>query len=170
MRAVTKTASKRKPITWISMRHEADCWIAACAMAANTSYEDAETALGAGADYSAELLNRSNALQSTPPESRNFFRIFNMVREYRQLAFFVDRGFYLLVMPEINPTLKRGRRYLLSASSCDPKDPTMGHVVVVDEAGRLFDPEPKFTRDNPRYSIRNYVDVAGYEIVRWRRD
>jgi hypothetical protein len=162
---IVSTAPKHKPITWISMRHEADCWIAACAMAANTSYEDAESVLGAGAEYSAELLSHSKAVSS---EDRPAFQIINMLRNGREWAFFVDRGFYPLVLPKI--TLKRGRRYLLSASSCDPEDPAMGHVFVVDEGGRLFDPEPKFTRDNPRYSIKNYVDVAGYEIVQWRHD
>jgi hypothetical protein len=41
MRQVTRFRTVPEPIKWIGMKHEADCWIPAYAMAAGTTYEDA---------------------------------------------------------------------------------------------------------------------------------
>jgi hypothetical protein len=30
-----------------------------------------------------------------------------------------------------------------------------------------LDPDPKYDSKNPSYSINNYVDLVGWEIVRW---
>ena len=40
------SAKSSKPVEWIAMQYEADCWLAACAMAAGSSYEEAEEYFG----------------------------------------------------------------------------------------------------------------------------
>jgi hypothetical protein len=45
----------------------------------------------------------------------------------------------------------------------------MAHVIVVDESGKVFDPDPKYDPNSPRYSIERYVDRIGWEIIRWSR-
>ena|ERR1017187_10364006 len=161
------TSSKPEPIKWISMKDEADCWIAACAMVANVAYKEAEKAFGPGADYSATVMKGDySASLSSGDETR---RIIKMALFVQQFAFFSDHDCYALLIPELNPKLKRGRRYLLSTSSCDPRDPHMAHTIVVDEAGKVFDPEPQYDSKNPKHSIKNYVEPMGWEIVRWKR-
>jgi hypothetical protein len=147
-----------KPIEWIAMRHEADCWIATCAMAAGVPYEKAEAYFGAGAAYSKETLGNDDA---------DVRRMSNLFRFASHLDFFIDHGCYPVYLPEINPTLKLGRRYMLSCKSWDPQRSWMAHAFVVDEAGKVFDPDPKFEPTNPQFSIENYSDLLGWEIVRW---
>lgn len=158
-----------EPIQWVSMRHEADCWIPACAMAAGASYEDAEEVFGSGAEYSKQVLETSTARNAADPtvadEAKHAHRVYKLFLTFKQWIFFVERGFYPLLIPDQNPVLKLGRRYLLSASSCDPNDPNMSHVIVVDETGKVFDPEPTFTLDG-NYAITNYRDLVGWEIVK----
>jgi hypothetical protein len=150
-------------VQWIAMKHEADCWIAACAMAAGVPYEEAESAFGTGADYSAALLAEKD---DDDADIRRVTRMFMFLKLY---AFFADLGYYALLMPEVNPVLKGGSRYLLSAKSYDPQRPWMAHSIVVNEAGRVFDPDPKYDPSNPQYAIASYTDLMGWEIVRWER-
>jgi len=71
------------------------------------------------------------------------------------------------MLPDVNPELKPGRRYLLSSTSDDPERPWMGHTFVLDEAGTVFDPDPRYDPTDPKYSIENYEKIVGWEIVRW---
>src|ERR1035441_4472668 len=93
-----------EPIVWIGMRHEADCWIATCAMAAGVPYEETEKAFGSGVDYSATTLSEN--------DETDLLRLARMFLFLQQYAFFTDHGYYPLLMPEVDPILKRGRRYL----------------------------------------------------------
>jgi hypothetical protein len=152
-------AARLEPVKWIAMKHEADCWIAACAMAAGTSYETAEESFGSGADYSAAVLGEKDEA-----DDRRIARMFLFLQQF---AFFADHGYYPLLIPEVNPVLKHGRRYLLSAKSYDPQRSWMAHTIVVDEAGRVLDPDPKYDPNSQNYAIENYSDLAGWEIVKF---
>jgi hypothetical protein len=129
-------------------------------MAAGVPYEEAEKAFGSGADYSAALLGEGD-----DTDVRRISRLFLFLQQY---AFFADHGYYPLLIPEVNPVLKRGRRYLLSAKSYDPQRSWMAHTIVVDETGIVLDPDPKYDPNNPQYAIENYPDLGGWEIVRWK--
>jgi hypothetical protein len=154
MRRVS-SAKNFKPIEWIAMRYEADCWLAACAMAAGASYEDAEEFFGSGAEYSDNTL-----FDGDTPEKR---RVANAIRVFYLGGFFTSHGCYPLYIPEMNPVLKPKRRYLLSSKSPghDPQRSWMSHSIVLDESGKVFDPDPKYDAANPKYSIRNYPDLIG---------
>jgi hypothetical protein len=82
-------------------------------MAAGVSYEDAEKAFGSGADYSSNVMNESDE-----PVSRRAAKMFLFLQKY---AFFTELDLQAIFIPDLNPTLKHGRRYLLSAKSYDPK-------------------------------------------------
>src|SRR5215469_4072832 len=138
MRKVVRS-NNSKPVQWVSMRHEADCWIAASAMSAGVSYEEAEEVFGSGADYSAQLLGERDE-----PSERRLTKMFLFLHQW---AFFGDHGYYALFLPGIDPPLKPGRRYLLSASTAEPGRPWMAHTIV-DEAGKLFDPDPNYNPSN----------------------
>jgi len=84
MRRVAGNKKQPEPIKWVGMRHEADCWIAACAMAAGASYKEAEEAFGEGADYSAETL------ASHDDQKRRIFDLFKMLM---QSQVFICRGY-----------------------------------------------------------------------------
>ena len=125
---------------------------------------------GPGPEYSAKVLRDSEARERGFSDAeKDFQRVANLFLTLQQWAFFVDRGFYPLLMPDKNPTLKRGCRYLLSAGCDDPRDPSMSHVILVDELGNVFDPDPKFDPKNRQYSIETYTDLIGWEIIRWSR-
>ena len=85
MRKVSSDKSSR-PVQWIAMRNEADCWIAASAMAAGVPYEEAEKAFGSGADYSAALLGETD-----DTHVRRISRLFLFLQQY---AFFTDHACY----------------------------------------------------------------------------
>lgn len=156
---VEAEASVFKPIEWISMKYEADCWIAACAMAAGVSYEVAEEYFGSGAEYSDDVLSEND-----DPKLR---WLANFQRFLLQGALFTEHGRYPLFLPDINPILKLGRRYLLSCKSYDPQRPCMAHSFVVDETGKVFDPDPTYDPASPKFSITNYSGIIGWEIVGW---
>jgi hypothetical protein len=42
----------------------------------------------------------------------------------------------------------------------------MSHAVVLDEAGAVFDPDPKYDWRNPK-PIEHYPDLIAWEIVNW---
>jgi hypothetical protein len=151
-------AQGSKAIEWVAMRHEADCWIATCAMVAGVAYEVVEQYFGPGADYSQEIL------ESEDPEVR---RAANLFRFSSQLDFFIDHGCYPVFLPQVDPPLKPGRRYMLGCKSCDPQRSWMAHAIVVDETGKVFDPDPKFEPTSPKYAIPNYPKLLGWEIIRW---
>jgi hypothetical protein len=150
-----------KPVEWISMRYEADCWHAACAMAIGASYEEAEEYLGPGAEYSDDTLSVID-----DPEKRF---LANALRFLIRNNLFTSRRCYPLFIPEVNPALKVKRRYLLSSKSPghDPQRPWMSHSIVLDESGKVFDLDPKYDPSNPKYSIQNYPDLIAWEIVQW---
>jgi hypothetical protein len=152
-----KDSESYKPVGWVAMRHQADCWIAACAMAVGVTYEEAEEYFGPGEEYSSRLLD------SDDPHQRFAMNWMNMLS---QTAFFTSQGYYPLFLCEINPKVELGRRYLLASRADDPQHPSMAHTFVVDESGKLFDPDPQFGPADPKYRIENYPEIIGWEIVR----
>jgi hypothetical protein len=121
-------------------------------------YETVEEYFGPGDEYSADLLNES--------DDRDVRRMGNLAKFLVQVTFFTDHGCYPIFMPEVNPTLVTGRRYLLSGKSYDPKRSYMAHTFVVDEYGKVFDPDPNYDPSSPKYSVENYPEIIGWEVVR----
>jgi len=158
MRRIANTKIS-KPIEWIPMRYEADCWVAACAMAAGVSYEEVEEFFGSGAKYSDKVLAQS--------DNREMRVLDNFIRQLAQVEFFVSHGCYPMFLPELNPMLKARRRYLLSTKSPghDPQRPWMSHSIVLGESGTVFDPDPKYHHENPK-SIATYPELIAWEIVK----
>lgn len=77
-----------------------------------------------------------------------------------------ELGYAPILNSEINFEPVEGRRYLVSVGANDTDKSYMGHAIVIDEMGKVFDPDPKFDPKNPRYSLEKYTDVLGWEIVR----
>lgn len=146
-----------EPIKWVPMRHEADCFIAACAMVIGVTYEMAEEYFGSGEKYSASVLDSGD---------RTVRLVSNLANLLIRSMFFTDHGYYPVFMPVENPVLQVRRRYLLSAKSYDPKRSYMAHTFVVDETGKVFDPDPNYDPADPKYSIEHYSEIMGSEIVR----
>lgn len=125
-----------RPITYVPMREKYDCLTCVAAMAFNITYEQARDGLGGN-------------LNPNLPKDEETARIQN--------------GFYALmeqcgcsVLHHINPVEPvLGRRYWVSVQIDDPSNALtqiMGHSIVIDEAGRVLDP-------NPQYGVsRSYSD------------
>jgi hypothetical protein len=128
-------------------------------MAIGVSYEESERVFGPGEDYSALLAEKCDSAA---------VRIARMHILFERYVLFSEYGFYALTIPTVNPVLRQGRRYLLSAAAPEPERPWMAHAIVVDESGKVFDPDPQYDPSNPKYSIENYKDLLGWEIVSWR--
>jgi hypothetical protein len=124
-------------------------------MAAGVPYEKAEEYFGSGEEYSHNTLDNNDA------EVRRDGNGELIGTAYR---FFAKQGKFLWFVPAINPVLKAGRRYLLSTKSYDPLRPWMAHSVVLDETGKVFDPDPKYDPANPK-SIATYPDIIAWEII-----
>jgi hypothetical protein len=146
-----------RPVSWVPMRYEADCWVAACAMAAGITYEEAEKHFGSSAEYSAKVLC-SEEHERIALNNRNIRLLSELLSE---------RGYRISLLvfgPDFKPEL--GKRYFLGCESPDPQRAYMAHAFVVDEAGQLFDPDPGYSPGDPRYRFENYREIIGFEISR----
>jgi hypothetical protein len=140
------------------MRHEADCWIAACAMAIGVPYETIEEYFGSGAEYSAKTLES---------DDKAMRMMYNHARMFAQILMFIDHGCYPLLLTDVNPEFQQGRRYLLSGKSADPQHPYMAHTFVVEETGKIFDPDSNCNpAETPSSSLEKYPDIVGWEIIK----
>jgi hypothetical protein len=119
-------------IAFVPMREKYDCMTCVTAMLLGIRYEDVVAAFGGNIDPSKGMREESQRLYWA----------------YERLIQKHNRG--ALNYLEI-PELKRGRRYWVSVRIDDPTNPLskdMTHTVVVDEAGRVFDPNPQYGKFN----------------------
>lgn len=91
-------------------------------------YEDVEHAFGGNVDPT----------KGQEEESQRLHQAFFMLLEKHH------RG---VVQLAAMPTIVEGRRYWVGVRIDDPSNPLslrMGHSIVVDEIGRVFDPNPQY--------------------------
>jgi hypothetical protein len=119
---------KQKPVALVTMREKYDCLTCVTAMLLGIEYEEVKEAFGANIDPDADRTEEGNRLRNAQALLFERYRF-----EQLHLSFL--------------PPIRGGRRYWLGVRIEDPSDPhsaTMTHSVVVDECGRVFDPNPEY--------------------------
>jgi hypothetical protein len=118
-----------RPITLVSMRGKFDCMTCAAAMLFGISYEEVENAFGGNIDPAKGKNEESQRLQQA---------FFELLEKHRCSV---------IQLANAKPTVVEGRRYWVGVRIDDPSNPlsqSMGHSIVVDEFGRVFDPNPQY--------------------------
>jgi hypothetical protein len=120
--------AKTTPVVYVPMRGKYDCMTCVTAMLLGISYEEVETAFGGNIDPSKNKQEESQRLYWA----------------YEKLIQKHNRG----ALNHLDaPELKEGRRYWVSTSIDDPANPLskeMSHTILVDESGKVFDPNPQY--------------------------
>jgi hypothetical protein len=124
--------AKTKPVAYVPMREKYDCLTCVMAMVLNISYEQVEAAFG----------GNINPSQGKEEESQRIAMAVEALiqRERHGAIHFFDM-----------PPLKPGRRYWVTVRIDDPANPLskeMSHSIVVDEAGKVFDPNYQYGKFN----------------------
>ena len=121
-------SSNSAAIVLVPMRGKYDCFTCVAAMLLGIKYEDVEIAFGGNIDPSKDRAEETERLHNA----------FVTLTEQHH------RGvLHILAMPPI----KEGRRYWVGVRIDDPSNPLsqiMSHSIVVDETGRVFDPNPEY--------------------------
>lgn len=115
-------------IALVRMRGKYDCLTCVTAMLLGIKYEDVEKAFGGNIDPSKDRAEETQRMS-------NAFE--TLIQQYR-------RG--VLHVSGIQP-IRSGRRYWVAIRINDPTNPLSGsmtHSIVVDENGRVFDPNPQY--------------------------
>jgi hypothetical protein len=115
-------------IVLVPMRGPYDCLTCVTAMLLGIEYEEVVMAFGGNIDPS----------KGKSEESQRIYWAFEtLVQKYHHGALnYLDL-----------PQMRAGRRYWVSVRIDDPTNPLsneMSHSIVVDEAGRVFDPNPQY--------------------------
>src|ERR1700730_6688581 len=117
-----------RPISYVPMREMYDCMTCVSAMVFNLTYEEAHDGLGGN-------LNPSRAEHEESTRMMNAFYILG------------ERcGCGVLHHAQVISTVE-GRRYWVGVKIDDPSNvlsQRLGHSIVVDEAGRVLDPNPQY--------------------------
>jgi hypothetical protein len=116
------------PITLVPMRGKFDCMTCVTAMLLGIEYKDVEYAFGGNLDPA----------RGPEQESQRLHQAFFTLLEKHH------RG---VIQLATMPTIVEGRRYWVGVRIDDPSNPlsqTMGHSIVVDEFGKVFDPNPQY--------------------------
>jgi hypothetical protein len=114
------------------MRSKYDCMTCVSAMLLGIEYEEVEQAFGGNLDPSK---TRDESLRKE--ESARIWRGFFALLE----------KYHLGMIEFAQMSIVEGRRYYVEARIHDPSNPlseTMGHSIVIDEFGKLFDPNPEY--------------------------
>jgi hypothetical protein len=115
-------------IVLVPMRGLYDCFTCVTAMLLNITYEDVVAAFGGNIDPS----------KGKAEECQRIYWAFEtLIQKHHHGAL------HYLELPAIGA----GRRYWISVHIDDPTNPLsneMSHSIVVDEAGRVFDPNPRY--------------------------
>jgi hypothetical protein len=115
-------------IVYVPMREKYDCMTCVTAMLLGLKYEDVVAAFGGNIDPSKDHKEEAQRLYW----------------EFEKLILKLQYG----ALNHLDmPVLKKGRRYWVRIIIDDPTQPLsreMGHGVVIDEGGRVFDPNPQY--------------------------
>jgi hypothetical protein len=115
-----------KPITLVPMRGKWDCLTCVSAMLLGLRYEDVEQAFGGNIDPSKGQEEESSRVQGA---------FLSLIERHNVGALQVST----------DPPTALGRRYWVTVKVDDPATPlsqSMTHSIAIDEAGRVFDPNP----------------------------
>ena len=115
-------------IVLVPMRGKYDCLTCVTAMLLGISYEDVEKAFGGNIDPSKDRTEETQRMSDA---------FETLIQQYHRGVLHVSAV----------PPIKAGRRYWVTVRIHDPADPlseTMTHSIVVDETGRVFDPNPQY--------------------------
>lgn len=115
-------------IALVPMRGPYDCLTCVAAMLLGIKYEEVEAAFGGNIDPS----------KGKGDESQRLYWAFERLiqKHHRGALNYLEM-----------PPLREGRRYWISVHIEDPTNPLskdMSHSIVVDEAGKVFDPNPQY--------------------------
>jgi hypothetical protein len=133
MRCLGPNTKAVKPITLVTMREQTDCLTCVTAMLLSITYEDVKSAFGGNIDPS-----------KGKDEASRFQESARLREAFLTLLGEHNCGILQLV---IMPPIIRGRRYWVSVHIDDPSTAltqTMSHSIVVDESGKVFDPNPQY--------------------------
>ena len=115
-------------IIFVPMREKYDCLTCVIAMLLGITYEEVLAAFGGNIDPSKDRSNECD---------RVYAAFHRLIQQHH-------RGILEL---ESVPSLEEGRRYWLGIRIDDPRNPlsqTMTHSIVIDEVGRVLDPNPEY--------------------------
>ena len=118
------------PIVYVPMRGKSDCLTCVTAMLLGIKYEEVEQAFGGNIDP-------SKGKEEEGLRIRSAFE--TLIEKHNSCAL------YLIDMPP----LEKGRRYWIGVHIDDPENELseiMGHSIVIDEAGKVFDPNHQYGR------------------------
>jgi hypothetical protein len=119
---------KSAPIVLVPMHGKYDCLTCVTAMLLGIRYEDVENAFGGNIDPSKDRAE----------ESQRLYTAFRTLIERHHRA--------ILEISAMIPIME-GPRYWVTVRINDPTNPLsqiMTHSIVVDEIGRVFDPNPQY--------------------------
>lgn len=115
-------------VVLVPMRGKYDCLTCVTAMLLGIKYEDVEKPFGGNIDPSKDRAE----------ETQRLWNAFEMlIQQYHRGVLHVSAV----------PPIKVGRRYWVAVRIYDPANPLseiMTHSIVVDETGRVFDPNPQY--------------------------
>jgi hypothetical protein len=123
-----KNPKHSPPITFVPMRGKYDCMTCVTAMLLVIEYEEVEQAFGGNLDPA----------KGQEEETARLHQAFFMLLEKHR------RG---VIQLAALPSIAEGRRYWVGVRINDPTNPLsqcMGHSIVVDEFGKVFDPNPQY--------------------------
>jgi hypothetical protein len=123
-----RNPAKSKAVRLVSMREKYDCLTCITAMLLGIEYDEVKEAFGQNIDPDADPLEESNRLQNASA----------MLFEKHHCG-----QLHLSFLPPIT----EGRRYWVAVRIDDPSNPhsaTMTHSIVINEVGRVFDPNPEY--------------------------
>jgi hypothetical protein len=121
-----------RPITLVSMREDTDCLTCVTAMLLGITYEEVERAFGGNIDPTRESGSEENRL-------------------YRAFRVLLERHRFGIIETEEFPPITEGRRYWLGVQIREPGNALsdiMSHSIVLNEFGRVFDPNPQYGEFN----------------------
>jgi hypothetical protein len=133
MRYLGRNPNAAKPIALVSMREETDCFTCVTAMLLGLTYKEVESAFGGNIDPS-----------KGQDEASRFQEASRLQEAFAVLLEKHNRG--MLQLPNV-PPITQGRRYWVGVQIDDPSKPlslTMSHGIVIDEQGKVFDPNPQY--------------------------
>jgi hypothetical protein len=123
-----RNSSKSSEVKLVNMRGKYDCLTCITAMTLGIDYEEVERTFGGNLDPDADRNEESMRLQNA------------------QALLFERHNRGQLHLSSL-PPLREGRRYWVGVRIHDPSNPhsnTMTHSIVLDEFGRVFDPNPEY--------------------------
>ncbi len=133
MRLLGPNSKAAKPVTLVTMREPTDCLTCVTAMLLGLAYEEVQSAFGGNIDAS--------------KAENEEFRSQEAARLWAAFAALLAKHNCGTLNLANAPPIVQGRRYWVGVRIDDPSNSlsqTMTHSIVVDESGKVFDPNPQY--------------------------